>query len=85
MIRYDLKLLPVEDAKNEAEAKLINEANELAKRSCNHLKKLLTGKRCRKHPSSANKIRVTAIKGGDPKGELMLHCCPEFLKIFKGI
>lgn len=85
MIRFDLNLLPLEDGISEAEAKIIQSSNDQAKRSCNHLKKLLNGKRCRKHPSSPNKIRVSAVKGGDPKGELMLYCCPEFLKVFKGI
>jgi hypothetical protein len=83
MLRFDLKLLPLDEGASEAEAKIIADSNAAAKHSCRHLKKLLGNKRCRKHPSSPNKIRITAVKGGDPKAELMMYCCPEFIKVLK--
>jgi hypothetical protein len=83
MLRFDLKLIPIEEASNEADAKVITESNDKAKHSCSHLKKLLGHKKCRKHPSSPNKIRISAVKGGDPKAELLTYCCPGFLKQLK--
>ena len=83
MLRFDLKLIPPEEAKNEADAKIISDSNAQAKFSLRHLQKLLGNKKCRKHPSSPNKIRVKAVKGGDPKAELLVYCCPEFVKMIK--
>jgi hypothetical protein len=83
MLRFDLKLIPIEEASNEAEAKIIEASNAAAEHSCKHLKKLIGKKRCRKHPSSPNKVRVFAVKGGDPTAQLVFHCCPTFLKMIK--
>jgi hypothetical protein len=82
MIRFDLRLLPVEGS-NPAESQTIAASNAKAEHSCRHLKKLIGKKKCRKHPSSPNKIRVYAVKGGDPKAEVVFYCCPEFLKLLK--
>jgi hypothetical protein len=83
MIRFELKLLPVEGA-NPAEAKEIVSANELAELSYKHLKKLIGNKRCHKHPSSANKLRVFAEKGSKyPRVEVVSYCCPDFVKSLK--
>ena len=68
-----------------ADAKIINDSNQKATFGMKHVRRLIENKRCRKHPSSPNKIRVTAIKGGEPKAELVVHCCPEFLKVFKTV
>lgn len=83
MLRFELRLLPATDGASEKEAKIIEDSNSMAEHSFNHLKKLLGQKRCRKHPSSPNKIRVTAVKGGDPKAELVMYCCSEFVKLIK--
>lgn len=83
MLRFELRLLPVTNGASETEAKIIEDSNKTAEHSFKHLKKLLGQKRCRKHPSSPNKIRVSAVKGGDPKAELVMYCCPEFLKTIK--
>lgn len=80
MLRFELKLLPLDEAANEADANIIAKSNEAAEHSFRHLKKLLGNKKCRKHPSSPNKIRVNAVKGGDPTAQLLLTCCPEFTK-----
>ena len=82
MIRFDLRLLPVEGS-NPADARIIAASNAAAEHSCRHLKKLIGKRKCRKHPSSPNKIRVFAVKGADPKAELVYYCCPEFLKLLK--
>jgi hypothetical protein len=78
MLRLELRLLP--QGENEKENKIIASSNALAERGFAHLKKLIGKKRCRKHPSSPNKIRVYAVKGGDPKAEVVVYCCPHFLK-----
>ncbi|MCC6372488.1 MAG: hypothetical protein IT236_15905 [Bacteroidia bacterium] len=83
MLRFDLKLIPLEEAKNEADAKIITESNTKAEAACAHIKKLVGHKKCRKHPSSINKIRITAHKGADPKAEFVVYCCPEFVKTIK--
>ena len=83
MIRFELKLLPTEGA-NPAEAKEITDANELAELSYKHLKKLIGHRRCRKHPSSPNKLRVFAEKGSKyPRVEVVSYCCPNFVKSLK--
>jgi hypothetical protein len=81
MIRFELKLLSEEE--NGGPAEVINTSNAVAKHACQHLKKLIGKRRCRKHPSSANKLRVYAVKGGDPKAEVVAYCCPDFLKRLK--
>lgn len=83
MLRFELKLLPLEDAANEADAQIISSSNAAAQNGYRHLKKILAKKRCRKHPSAANKLKIFAVKGGDPTAELSSWCCPEFLKLIK--
>ena len=82
MIRFDLKLLE-DDGNNAADSKAISSSNEVAQFTCNHLKKLIGKKKCRKHPSSPNKIRMYAVLGGDPKAQLVSYCCPAFVKMLK--
>lgn len=82
MIRFDLKLLE-DDGSNPADSKAISHSNDVAQHACNHLKKLIGKKKCRKHPSSPNKIRLYAILGKDPKAELVSYCCPAFVKLLK--
>jgi hypothetical protein len=82
MIRFELKLL-TDDGSNAAESKIISTSNAVAQHAYNHLKKLIGKRKCRKHPSSPNKLRVYAVKGGDPKAELLSYCCPAFLKRLK--
>jgi hypothetical protein len=82
MIRFELRLLPEEGA-NPSELKAISSANAVAEHSFQHLKKLIGKKKCRRHPSSPNKIRVFAVKNGDPKAELVSYCCPLFVKMLK--
>lgn len=82
MIRFDLKLLP-EEGKNAEESKLISSSNAVAKHACEHLKKLIGKRKCRKHPSSPNKLRIFAVLGGDPRAELVAYCCPDFVKRIK--
>jgi len=83
MVRFDIKLLSDNEAQNDADAKLIAAANKAAKFGMAHLKKILRHRKCHKHPSAPNKIRVFAIKGGDPKAEMFSYCCPAFLKLIK--
>ena len=83
MIRFELKLIPVEEAANEKEKQVIASSNALAEHSFKHFKKLVGQRKCRKHPSSPNKIRIHAVKGGDPKAELVAYCCPAFFNAFK--
>jgi len=82
MIRFDLKLLE-DDGSNPADSKEISSSNEAATHACNHLKKLIGKKKCRKHPSSPNKIRLFAVLGKDPRGEIVSYCCPAFVKLIK--
>jgi hypothetical protein len=81
MIRFELRLLPEEG--NATDLKAITSANAIAEHSYHHLKKLIGKRRCRKHPSSPNKLRVFAVKGSDPKVELVFYCCPDFVKTLK--
>ena len=81
MIRFELKLLP-EDAEG-ADSKVISTSNAAAKHACEHLKKLIGKRRCRKHPSSPNKLRIYAVAGADPRAELVAYCCPDFVKKLK--
>lgn len=81
MIRIDLKLLPVDE--NGADAKKIEAANTEATIASVHLRKLLGKRKCRKHPSSPNKIRITASLNGKPEAALMFVCCPDFAKRIK--
>lgn len=78
MVRLELKLL----AGSESEPKIAN-ANALAEKSMVHLKKLIGNRRCHKHPSYVNKVKVIAVKDADPKIELMDYCCPDFYKAIK--
>lgn len=82
MIRFDLKLLE-DDGSNPEKSKAIAASNADAQHACSHLKKLIGKKKCRKHPSSPNKIRLFAVLGGDPKAELVSYCCPEFVKLLR--
>lgn len=82
MIRFDLRLLE-DDGKNAEESKVISSSNEVALHACNHLKKLIGRKKCRKHPSSPNKIRLYATLGGDPRAEIVSYCCPDFVKTLR--
>ena len=83
MIRLELKLLP-EDGANPAELKAITAANELAEHTFRHLKKLIGNRRCRKHPSSPNKLRMFAEKNSKyPRVEVVSYCCPDFVKSLK--
>lgn len=81
MIRIDLKLLPTDD--NGTDAKKIEYANNEATIAAVHLRKLLGKRKCRKHPSSPNKIRITATISGKPQADLMFVCCPDFAKRIK--
>ena len=83
MVRFDIKLLEQNGAQNDAEAKIIADSNISAQLGMRHLKKLLHHKKCHKHPSAPNKIRVFAVKGGDPKAEVVSYCCSFFLKQIK--
>jgi hypothetical protein len=83
MVRFDIKLISENEAQNDAEAKIIHASNLSAQVGMRHLKKLLRTKRCHKHPSAPNKIRVFAVKGGDPKAEVVSYCCSFFLKQIK--
>lgn len=77
MIRLELKLLPVDENSSNSE---ITEANNEARHACEHLKKLIGKRKCRKHPSSPNKIRISAVQGAGPSAELLAYCCPDFVK-----
>jgi hypothetical protein len=78
MIRFDLKLL--EDTGNNPE---VSHSNEVALHAYQHLRKLIGRRKCRKHPSSPNKIRMYATLGGDPKAELVSYCCPQFVRLLR--
>ena len=83
MIRFELKLLP-EDGASAAELKKINAANELAELSYRHLKKHIGHRRCHKHPSSPNKLRVFAeVDAKYPRVEVVSYCCQNFVKSLK--
>jgi hypothetical protein len=82
MIRFELKLLQ-DEGSNPADSKAISSSNAVAQHAYNHLKKLIGKRKCRKHPSSPNKLRVYAVLGGDPKAELVSYCCPDFVKRIK--
>ena len=83
MIRFDLKLLPAEGA-NPAEQQKIAEANQLAELSYRHLKKLIGRRRCHKHPSAPNKLRVFAEIGSKyPRVEVVNYCCSKFIRSLK--
>jgi hypothetical protein len=82
MIRFELKLLE-DNGSNPEESKVISSSNGEAQHAYNHLKKLIGKRKCRKHPSSPNKLRIYAVLGGDPKAELVSYCCPAFVKRIK--
>jgi len=79
MIRVEVQLLPEEGKDSQA----IATANAVAKHGADHLRNLIGTRRCRKHPSNNNKIRVLAVKGGDPKMEIVSMCCTDFYKRLK--
>lgn len=83
MVRFDIKLISENEAQNEADAKMIAEANKAAQIGLVHLKKILRNRKCHRHPSAPNKIRVFAVKGGEPKAEMVSYCCSAFLKLIK--
>jgi hypothetical protein len=74
MIRFNLKLLP-ENISNSFE---IASSNQISEKSYNHLKTLIGGLRCKKHPSFKNVINVVAVEGKDPKIEIVNICCQDF-------
>jgi len=80
MIRFELKLLQNE---NESADPEVTSSNAVAQHSYQHLKKLIGKRKCRKHPSSPNKLRVFAVRGADPRVELVSYCCPDFVKRLK--
>ena len=80
MIRVDVVLLPVE-GKNAAAAET---ANAVAKHSSDHLRYLIGNRKCRKHPSNNNRIRLYAtLDEKNPKMEIMSICCTDFYKRLK--
>lgn len=83
MIRFELRLLP-DEGKNATESQAISSANALAELSYQHLKKLIGNRKCRRHPSSPNKLRVFAEKGAKyPRVEVVSYCCPAFVASLK--
>ena len=79
MIRFELKLLPNESG----DAQAVSHANALAESSHKHLKNLLTGKKCKKHPSYVNRIATVASLGENPKVEVIDACCKDFYKLLQ--
>lgn len=78
MVRFDLKLLP-----ENAEDASISLANSLADKTMKHLKGIVGNKKCHKHPSYVNRIKINAVKDQDPKVQVVDYCCGEFYKILK--
>jgi hypothetical protein len=78
MVRFQVKLLP-ENAADPAVAI----ANDLADKSMHHMEKIIGNRKCHKHPSYVNKIKVVAVKNQDPKVEVVDYCCPDFYKAIK--
>lgn len=78
MVRFELKLLP----ENDSDASIAL-ANSLADKSMNHIKGIIGNKRCHKHPSYVNKIKIVAVKDQDPKIQVVDYCCKDFHKILK--
>jgi hypothetical protein len=81
MIRFELKLLPVDE--NGSASQAVIAANAEAKHAYEHLKKLIGKRKCRKHPSSPNKLRIFAVEGAGPRADLVAYCCPDFVKRIK--
>ena len=81
MVRIDIKLLPLEEGA--PDAALIAAANNEAETGGKHMEKLIGMRRCRKHPSNINKIRVHAVKGSKPRLEVLNICCLDFYKRLK--
>ncbi|MBX3164665.1 MAG: hypothetical protein KF900_09290 [Bacteroidetes bacterium] len=81
MIRIDIKLLPEDESGKDTA--LISAANAEAETGGKHLERLIGTRKCRKHPSNINKIRVIAVKGGSPKMEVLNMCCVDFYKRLK--
>jgi hypothetical protein len=79
MIRFELKLLP----ETSGDAQAVSHANALAENSLKHLKSLIANKKCKKHPSYANKITVVAGFGENPNVEVNDACCKEFYKLLQ--
>lgn len=80
MVRIDIKLLSEEGAKNPA---AVAAANADAEQGGKHLERLIGKRKCRKHPSQINRIRVYAVEGGNPKMEVLSMCCMDFYKHLK--
>ena len=74
MISMNLKLLPV------SENPSVLNSNEASEKSFNHLKNLIGGLKCKKHPSVRTIITVVAVENKDPKVEIANVCCQDFLK-----
>jgi hypothetical protein len=83
MIRFQLKLLRVPEGASSEELKVIDASNEIATKSFNHLKKILGKRKCRKHPSSPNKMRISAVMGKGPEVEMLAYCCKKFVATLK--
>ncbi|HQQ94500.1 MAG TPA: hypothetical protein PLQ93_08090 [Bacteroidia bacterium] len=75
MVRFQLKPIS-ENASDPAVAA----ANALADKSMKHMEKIIGSRKCHKHPSYVNKIKIVAVKGQDPKVEVVDYCCPDFYK-----
>ncbi len=75
MVRLEVKLI----TENETDPTVVS-ANALADKVFTHLKKLIGNRKCHKHPSYVNKLKIHAIKNADPKIEIVDYCCPEFNK-----
>ncbi len=73
MISLNLKLLPA--SSNPA----VLGSNQMSEKSFNHLKGLIGGLRCKKHPSFKNVFNIVAVEGKDPKIEVVSVCCRDFL------
>jgi hypothetical protein len=83
MIRFELKLLPLKEGISAEEARIITDSNIVAEHSYHHLKKLISNRKCRKHPSTPNKLCVFAKRGGEPEIEMIDYCCRNFVDTLK--
>jgi len=79
MIRFNLKLLPENPADKE-----VTKSNAAAEKGYEHISYLIGSMKCRKHPSFKNVVNIIAVKGADPKAEVMRVCCQKFYERFAG-
>ncbi len=79
MVRVEIQLLP-EEGNDRQE---IQKANAEAHHGGEHLRVLVGNRKCSRHPSANNKLRVIAVKGGDPKLEVISMCCIRYYKQLK--